>query len=331
MKSKQFTHSILLLITALVWGISFVSQNFGGDVLGSFTFNSLRSFLGGLVLIPVIVILDKSGKSPKAPKTPADKNQLFIAGTLCGTILCIASNFQQVSFHFGATSGKAGFLTACYILIVPILGIFLKKRCTVNVWIGVAIALVGLYLLCLKGNEGFKIYDILLLICAFIFSLHIITIDKYSPLVDGVRMACIQFFVCGILTAIPMIFTEMGVTLHGFDAEMFRVWLSHFTSFKPWIPLFYSGFISCGVGYTLQIVGQEGVNPTVASLLMSFESVFSVLAGWIILGEHMSSRGILGCILIFAAIIISQVNFSFLSGLKNVNRNTQKPALGEGE
>ncbi|MBE5958103.1 MAG: DMT family transporter [Lachnospiraceae bacterium] len=326
MKSKQFTHSILLLITALVWGISFVSQNYGGDALGSFTFNSIRSFLGGLILIPVILLLDKSGKSPKAPKSSAGRKQLFIAGGLCGIILCIASNFQQISFSFGATSGKAGFLTACYILIVPILGIFMKKHCPLNVWIGVFLGLIGLYLLCFKENDGFKIYDILLLICAFIFSLHIIVIDKYSPLVDGVRMACIQFFVCGILTAFPMIFMEMGVSLKGIDNETFNSWLSNFHSFKPLIPLLYSGFISCGVGYTLQIVGQEGVNPTVASLLLSFESVFSVLAGWIILGEHMSKRGILGCVLIFFAIIISQINFSFFVEKKE---NFSAHALGD--
>lgn len=302
MSSKKLTHSFLLLLTALIWGIAFVAQSEGGDVTGPYSFNSIRCIMGGLILIPVIKILDKTGISDRKPVTKKDKHLLLTGGIACGVALCIASNIQQLGLYLGASAGKAGFLTACYILIVPILGLFLKKKCSWNIGVGVAITLVGLYLLCMNGSSSFKFADILLLLCALVFSIHILVVDHFSPLVDGVRMSCIQFFVCGFLSAVPMFFIDMKHSVKGIIE-----WAPGLASLNVWIPLLYAGLFSCGVAYTLQIVGQEGLNPTVASLLMSLESVFSVLAGWIILGETMGMREIAGCVLIFIAIVLAQI------------------------
>lgn len=302
MKSKQLTHSLLLLLTALIWGIAFVAQSTGGDILGPYAFNSIRSIIGGIVLIPVIKVLDSLGFNHRKPASKEAKKNLLLGGILCGIALGLASTVQQLGLYLGASAGKAGFLTACYILIVPILGLFIKKRCGWNIWIGVLLTLIGLYLLCMNGSFSFSLADGLVLMCALIFSFHILIIDHFSPLVDGIRMSCIQFFVCGILTAIPMFFIDMHHSIEGIS-----IWASALTSWEAWIPLLYAGIMSCGVAYTLQIVGQEGLNPTVASLLMSMESVFSVIAGWIILGETMGPRELLGCALLFIAIVLAQL------------------------
>ena len=202
----------------------------------------------------------------------------------------------------GASAGKAGFLTACYILLVPIIGLFFKNKCGINIWIGVVLTLIGLYMLCFDGSFSFKVADLLLLLCALFFAIHILVINYFSPLVDGIKLSCIQFFVCGILGLVPMFFSEMG---HSF--ANIGTWAKVFTSPSAWIPILYAGIMSCGVGYTGQIIGQKGMNPTVASLLLSLESVFSVLAGWIILGETMGLKQLCGCGLIFIAIVLAQL------------------------
>lgn len=304
MKSKQLSHSLILLITALIWGVSFVAQSTGGDLIGPYSFNCIRSFIGAIVLIPVIILLDKSGLTHKKSQSKQDRKVLILGGVSCGVIMFVASNIQQLGLYFGASAGKAGFLTACYILIVPILGLFLKKRCGWNIWIGVIIALFGLYLLCMKGSLSLTLADGLILCCAFAFAIHILVVDYFSPKVDGVRMSCIQFFVCGILTAIPMFFVDMKGSF-----SYISQWSEPFVSYDVWIALLYAGILSCGVAYTLQIIGQKNMNPTIASLIMSLESVFSVIAGWLILGQTMSSREIAGCCLLFFAIILAQIPF----------------------
>ena len=284
MNSLKLKNSFLLLLTAFIWGIAFVVQDSGGDALGPFTFNCLRAFIGGIVLLPTIKILDHAGLTYMKPKTKKEKNTLIIGGISCGIALFIASNIQQLGLYFGASAGKAGFLTACYIIIVPILGLFFGKKCGLNIWIGVCFSLVGLYLLCIHGS----------------FSLTFI--DHFSPLVDGIRLSCIQFWTSAICTSIPMFFVDMKHSIAGI-----MNCLHNLTSINNWILLLYAGVLSCGVAYTLQIVGQKGLHPTVASLLMSMESVFSVLAGWIILGQTMSAREIFGCIFIFVAIVLAQI------------------------
>lgn len=297
----EVRNSFLLLLTALVWGVAFVAQRQGGAEAGPYTFNCIRSFLGGLVLLPVIPFLDKVMGNKKRP-TKEDRRRLSVGGALCGLVLFVASTFQQMGMYYGTTAGKAGFLTACYILLVPVLGIFFGKKCGWNVWVSILVAVAGLYFLCLKDGFSLQLCDGLVLLCAVCFSVHIMVVDHFSPLVDGVRMSCIQFFVCGVWGMFPMIAVEiprMGAA----------AWLQSLGSIDVWIPILYAGIMSCGVGYTLQIVGQNGINPAIASLLMSLESVFSVLAGMVLLHETMTGREILGCVLVFAAVIFAQLNF----------------------
>lgn len=300
--NQNVRKSCLLVLTALIWGIAFVAQTTGGDTVGAFSFNCIRSLIGGIVLIPVIHVLDT--KTDKKPKTAAEKKTLLTGGIACGCVMFIASSFQQLGISLGTEAGKAGFLTACYILLVPILGLFLKKKCGWNIWIGVVLTLAGLYLLCMNGTTGFSLRfsDGLVIICAVCFSLHILLVDHFSPLVDGVRLSSIQFIISGLIGLIPTFFVDMHHSLSGFYA-----WLPALQSWNAWIPILYAGVMSCGVGYTLQIIGQNGLNPTIASLLMSLESVFSVLAGWIILGQKLTPREILGCVIIFVAIVLAQI------------------------
>lgn len=302
MKLKQIRNSFLLFLTAFIWGAAFVAQSAGGDAVGPYSFNCVRSIIGGIVLLPVIALLDKFHLTSRKPVTPENRSTLLKGGISCGIILALASNLQQVGITSGTAAGKAGFLTACYIILVPIIGIFLKKKCSWNVWIGVLLTVVGLYLLCMKESLSLQFSDFLLLLCALAFSLHILVIDYFSPKVDGVRMSCIQFFTCGILTAIPMIFTEMG-----FSSASILQWTTMFHSIDAWIPILYAGVCSCGIAYTLQIIGQQDVDPTIASMILSLESVFSVIAGAIILKEMMSMSELGGCLLIFAAVILAQI------------------------
>ena len=290
MKTGQMRNSLLLLLTAFIWGAAFVAQSVGGEAVGCFTFNGVRSLIGALVLLPVIWLMDAKKKEELEQKE--DQKTLITGGICCGVMLCIASNFQQFGISF-TTVGKAGFITAMYILIVPILGLFMKKKPGLQVWLGVVLAVMGLYLLCMT-SESFSLSkgDFLVLICAGFFSLHILIIDYFSPKVDGVRMSCIQFLVCGILSMV-MAFI--------FETPEFSAILS------GWLPILYAGVLSCGVAYTLQIVGQKNMDPTVASLILSLESVFSVLAGWLILNQTLSLRELSGCVLMFLAIILAQL------------------------
>lgn len=296
MKKTQVKNSLLLLLTATIWGVAFVAQSVGMDHVGPFTFNAVRSVIGGLVLIPYIFFLNHRKSAPKEPVSPLQQVEqsgtLILGGVCCGILLALASSFQQMGIQY-TTVGRAGFITACYIVIVPILGhFFLKKKCGASIWIAVALALVGLYLLCI--TDGFSIGkgDLLVMVCSLLFSLHILVIDYFSPKVDGVKMSCIQFFVCGFLCAIPAIFTE-----HIVFADILAAWA----------PILYAGVMSCGVAYTLQIIGQKDMNPTVASLILSLESCISVLAGWVILHQKLSARELSGCVLMFAAIILAQL------------------------
>lgn len=285
---KNTISAALLVLTALIWGVAFVAQSVGSEHVGPFTFLSSRSLIAGVALLPLIAFRRRSAP---APKTPADRRKLWIGGLLCGCALTVASAFQQIGIA-ETTVGKAGFITALYIVIVPLFGLFLKKRVPLMVWLGVALAAVGMYLLCI--TEGFSIFrgDFFVLLCAACYSVHILVIDYFSPRVDGVRMACIQFFTCGIVSGIVMLIAEKPT------ADILLA---------AWLPILYAGLLSSGVGYTLQIIAQKNVPPTVASLLMSLESVFSVLAGWVLLGQALSLRELLGCVLVFAAILLAQL------------------------
>lgn len=289
---QQIKSSLILLLTATIWGVAFVAQSVGMEYIGPFTFNAIRCVLGGLVLIPVILLLNRKKEAGAETGTKENKRILWTGGIACGVILCIASNLQQFGI-MEASVGKSGFFTALYIVMIPVIGIFIGKRPGIKLWFCVALAVVGMYLLCMKdGSFTIERADIMLLLCALAFSFHILVVDYFSPKVDGVKMSCIQFFVCGVLSAVGMLFTETP------DISNIQA---------AWLPLLYAGLLSCGIGYTLQIVGQKGINPVIASLIMSLESVISALAGWVILGQVLSPKEILGCVLMFVAIIITQI------------------------
>lgn len=309
MNGMKIKNSLLLLLTATIWGVAFVAQSVGMDYVGPLTFNCVRSLIGGIVLIPCIWLIGRMEGRQAASRIQAaedkvgERKDLLAGGIACGVLLCLASNFQQMGIMYTSV-GKAGFITACYIIIVPILGVFLNRKCGFSVWAGVLFALAGLYFLCVKGNtstvETERLVswlpvgkgEILLMICALLFSLHILVIDYFTVRADGVKMSCIQFFVCGILSGAGMLLAEEP----------------HLTQIlTAWQPILYAGVMSCGVAYTLQIVGQKGMNPTVASLILSLESVISVLAGMALLSQKMSQWEILGCVLMFIAIVLAQL------------------------
>ena len=297
MKKTQLKNSLLLLLTATIWGVAFVAQSVGMDHVSPFTFNAVRNIIGGIVLIPCIFFLDhrKSAQKEELPSPQQQAEQtgtLILGGVCCGILLALASSFQQMGIQY-TTVGRAGFITACYIVIVPILGhFFLRKKCGATIWIAVALALAGLYLLCI--TDGFSVGkgDLLVMVCSLLFSLHILVIDYFSPKVDGVKMSCIQFMVVGVLS-VPFMLILETVT---FDAVI-----------KTAGPILYAGVMSSGVAYTVQIIGQKGMNPAVASLILSLESSISVLSGWVLLGQTLSVREGIGCVLMFAAIMLAQI------------------------
>jgi drug/metabolite transporter (DMT)-like permease len=296
MKQKIRSNSLLVL-TALIWGSTFVAQSVGMNYIGPFTFNSIRSLMGGVVLLPVIFLFSRRNisSSTKRPEEQidslTDKKNLWAGGISCGIALTIASSLQQIGLVY-SSAGKAGFLTAVYILIVPMLGIFLGKKIGIQIWSAVAIAIAGIYLLCMK--EGFSIAygDILILSGALVFSIHIMIIDYFAPKVDGIKMSCIQFFVCGFFSGVPMLLWEKPIWGEVISA---------------YIPLLYAGVLSCGVAYTLQIIAQKNTDPTVASLILSMESVFAAVTSWIVIKEKLSMKETIGCVLVFAAIILAQL------------------------
>lgn len=282
-------NNILLVLTALIWGCAFVAQSVGMDYVGPFTFNMARFLIGAIVLLPVIWFMDRQRKTDA--EKGAGQKTLIIGGICCGIALAVASTLQQWGILF-TTVGKAGFITAMYIVIVPLLGIFIGKKVRPLIIGCVAIAVVGFYFLCMTESLRLGLGDFLVLLCAIAFSIHILVIDHFSPKVDGVKMSAIQFLTAAIISAVPTLLWEQPV----------------FTEIlQAWQPVLYAGVMSCGVAYTLQIIAQKNADPTVASLLLSLESVFSVLAGWVLLGQGLSLKELFGCVLIFCAIILAQL------------------------
>ena len=301
----------MLMLTAFIWGSSFVAQKSGMDLIGPLAFNGIRTLIGGIVLIPAIMFLKnwKVKKALQAGETAAEVSEedrkkenrlLIIGGICCGIALLVASNLQQIGIFY-TTAGKAGFITALYVVLVPICGLFIGKKVRPVIWLCVLASAVGLYLLCMPAEGGFGHInkgDLLIMLCAICFTGHILVIDYFSPKVDGVKLSCIQFFVAGILSIILMFPLDPAL---GFDLPSFS------TLIDSWLPVLYAGVLSCGVAYTLQIVAQADTDPTVASMILCLESVFAVIAGMIILGESMSLREIAGCLIMFAAIVVSQL------------------------
>ena len=309
-KTHKLRNTFFLFLTAMIWGAAFVAQSVSMDYIGPFTFICLRSVIGGLFLIPVIIVLD--GIRKKSQNESADvvnsgnilhieteekqrlswKNkQLIESGIVCGIFLFFANCFQQTGIQY-TTVGKAGFITTFYIIIVPLIGLFFKKYCGILTWIGVVVALAGLYFLCITQKLTIQRGDALILCCSVLYAGQILAIDHYNPFVDGVKMSCIQFLTGGILGAVFMLLFENPSIAMILSAAG---------------PILYTGIMSTGVGYTLQIVGQKGLNPTVAALILSLESVFSALSGYLFLHQVLTTRELIGCALMFIAIVLAQL------------------------
>lgn len=300
LKNKSgLSGSLMLLLAAFIWGSTFVAQD--KAAIEPFTFIASRNYIGALVLVPVIAVIDifskKKGLLPKDFKVLSYSKKETLGGIICGVILFIAASLQQYGIFLypkdGAAAGKSGFITALYIVLVPIAGLFLKKKVGLNIWISVTVATVGMYLLCVKS--GFEVHpaDLILFICAIGFTAHILVIDKFSPFVNGVKLSALQFLVSAVLgTIFAFIFEspDFGEIL------------------KDIVPILYAGLLSSGVAYTLQIVAQKNTKPAVASVLMSLESVFAVLSG-AVFGEIMEPKEIVGCVLMFVAVILAQFDF----------------------
>ncbi len=281
---------MILALVSFIWGTSFVAQSLGADALPPFTFNGVRCIIGGIALLPCIWILDRIGEKKEVNYRRKD---LMIGGIACGVVLFVASTLQQIGIQY-TTAGKTGFITAFYIVFVPVICFFMKKQTGLQIWLAVGLAFVGLYLLCI--TEGFVLAraDLILFLSSLVYAVHILVIDYFTTKAPGVKMSCIQFFVAGALSMPIILFSEQPAL----------------SAFAPAIgPLLYAGVLSCGVAYTLQIIGQRYLKPAVASLVLSMEACFSVLAGWVVLKEYLSSRELLGCLLMFGAILIAQIQF----------------------
>lgn len=293
---KNWLGSGMLLLTAIIWGVAFVAQSVGMDYVEPFTFNFARYMIGSVVLLPFLGLGnpkkkgDAENKEDAASKKKVMKKSI-LGGIGCGILLCVASMLQQFGIMYTNVVGKAGFITALYIILVPVLGIFLRKKTKPLVWLCVVISVAGLYLLCVSDGYRLEVADIFLLACALFFAVHIIFIDFISPGTNGVLISCVQFFVAGMLCMVAMLL---------FETPSFAGIL------KAYIPILYTGVLSCGVAYTFQILGQKYVEPTKASLILCLESVVSVLAGWLLLQQSMSLRELIGCVVMFAAIIMAQ-------------------------
>lgn len=293
MNSKKLKGNALLLLTSIIWGISFIAQSKGVELISPVAFNGIRTMLGAVVLLPLIAFRNR-----KSENRQYCKKDLITGGILCGILLCAATTLQTAGMIY-TSPGKSGFITALYMVLVPIIGIFIGKKTRPIIWISVAVAVIGLYLMCIDASLSINIGDVLTFFCAIVFAGHIMVIDYFSPKVDGVKLAFLQFFVCGALSLLWMFIFE--------EPEIQPI-------LDCWVAIGYSGIFSCGVAYTLQIVGQKYTDPTSASILMSLESVFAALStailvalGWNLTGGALNAREILGCALMFIAIILVQL------------------------
>lgn len=296
--NKKILSNLALFFTALIWGVSFVAQKAGMDYVGPFSFNCARSILGGLSLIPLIFLVKLTREDKRPAKLKHIQHVLLAkAGISCGFALFLAMSIQQYSM-LAASAGKAGFISSLYIIYVPVISMFFGQKLGRNVKISVGIALVGLYLLCFKNSTGgFDLYDVLLLIGAFFYGVHILVVNYFSKHVDAAKVSCLQFFVVALLS-LPLMLIFENVDIQSFIACR--------------VPILYAGILTCGVAYTLQIFGQKYTAPTIASLILCLESVFAVIGGSLILAETMSPRELSGCIFMISAVVLSQLNVKSL-------------------
>ena len=294
MKKKLLKQNLMPLLAALIWGTAFVAQSVCADIVPPFAFNAIRSLIAAAVLLPVARAFDRAELRRGRTPAPSNRKHLWIGGVLCGVFLAAAANLQQAAMA-DTTAGKAGFITALYTVLVPVLGVFLRKRTPLKTWISVAIAVAGLWLLCFRAGTKLELRtaDAYLLLCAFFFAVQIHVIDYFSDDVDGIRLSCVQFLTTGLISAaLSAVFETVS-----WSGVLGCVW-----------PILYCALFSSYIAYTLQILSlKDADEPTIPSLLFSLESVFSVLAGAVILGDRLSGREYLGCALMFAAVILAQL------------------------
>jgi len=299
MKKTQVTANFALLLTGIIWGLSFVAQRAGMEFIGPFTFNAVRSFLGALSLLPVICLVKCFSKDFATPEEKHARHiEMFKGGLCCGTVLFLAMSIQQICMKY-VTAGKGGFISSLYLIFVPLISVFLGKKLNKNVVISVFIAVAGLYLLCFKaGSYEFNIYDAILLISAGLYGVHILVVDYFSSKTNAAKLSCVQFLIVSFFS----MFFMLGLETPTFAS----VWACR-------VPLFYAGVLTCGVAFTLQIFGQKYTPPVIASLLLSLESVFAVLGGMVLLCESMTGRELLGCFFMIFAVILSKLKFNNLT------------------
>ncbi len=305
-RKTEITHTLILMLGAFIWGTAFVAQSVGAEYISAVSFNGIRSWFAAAFLIPVILIKDRISLARDMKRGAvnfdadgmrgskgrvADRKMLIMGSNACGFFLCFATLSQQIGIRY-TTTAKAGFITALYVVIVPVITIFIGKKPGIKLWICVAMGVIGLYLLSMKGVEGIGFGDAMMIVCAFLFSFQILSANHFLQFVDPVKLCCGQMLVTALICTVLMLFTGIpsGADLAGAMPS-----------------LLYAGLLSGGVAYTLQLAGQKGLNPTVASLTMSLESVFSALAGWVVLGQVLTGRELLGCVIMFAAIVLSQI------------------------
>ncbi len=291
---KSLGGNFALLLAAFIWGTSFVAQSVGMESVEAFTYNGIRMLMGSAALMPLIAVMQLKKKKTDIRTKEQKKKDAALqlkAGVICGLILFCASNLQQFAFNY-TTSGKIGFITALYMLLVPVFGLVLRQKQKLFVWFAVVMGCFGAYLLCVDGDFSVGKGELLTLACAVFFAIHILYIDSVVDRVDGVILSCTQFFVVGVISVICMFIFETP-QISAINTAI--------------VPILYSGILSSGVAYTLQIIGQKNTQPAVASLLMCLESVFAVLAAWVVLKEQLSLREGIGCIVMFVAIILTKI------------------------
>ena len=298
MKLKNMISPALLLLAAMLWGFAFAAQD-KASVIGAFSLGAARSFLAAAFLTVAILFADRARGGERRlfskKANPLNKSEL-IGGAVCGAILAFASALQQIGINNGTDGGKAAFITALYVVLVPVYSLVLGKKAPVNVWIGVGVSVVGFYLLCIKSDFSILPSDLLVLGCAVIFPVHILTIDRFSPSCDGMRMSLVQFLSAGVINSLVSLITEN-------PAEQLSAVLGNI------LPVLYLGIVSSGIAYTLQIIGQRNVNPAAASIILSLESVFGVIGTALFIGTALLPREYLGCAIVLAAVILSQLEF----------------------
>lgn len=290
--SKSLTSNLLLLLTAIIWGFAFVAQRAGMEHVGPFTFNGIRFLLGSLTLLPLLALQSKSRGKSGIQTTGWSSNDL-IGGLSAGVVMFIAVSLQQIGIVH-TTAGKAGFITGLYVILVPIVGIFIRQKTSTNVWVGAVVAATGLYFLSVTENFTLAPGDSFVLVSALFFTFHILIIGRFSIRANIIRLSVLQFFVCAVLSLVAAFATETIEISGMLDAA---------------VPILYGGIFSVGIAYTLQVAGQKHAHPSAASIILSLESLFAVIGGWLILNEQMSVRNLIGCALMLTGMILAQIRF----------------------